>query len=485
MMKLSYKDLIFVPITLLVFALGITLNYFAVGVIITLGFGVYTLFKPKNGLIILFMYLPLRPFLLEFNPDLKSIADIILFIALVKVVYMYRKNWKSLFQFQWFELAYFGFILVGVISALITGVSLTSIILQTRSFILLYVMFYIIKRINVTKQDLIKLGWTIVVLTIIISIHGLIEKLSLRSVLLPESWENMPLSATNRIRIYGLLGNPNSLALYMSFVFIIIMYLKNHVQKNKYLILNITLILAMGVFSLTFSRGTWGAFAITALLYIILTKNWRFLKNLAISLVLGILLIALPVSGITTLVENTDFGVGQREVQKEYDQTDGNFSDRMRQTFDQSTIEGSMDSGRLFIIQKGFQVFKDHPIIGTGFGTFGDSSTLSQGSPIYETYDIGLDFYSDNQYIQIIVQTGIIGTILFAIFLLHMLYLTWKHGRGSNYGILVFCLLLGSYVICMVYNAWESDIFTLFYFSFLGYLVNEKFREKVNQHAIE
>lgn len=471
-MNLKFKDFSFLLIGTLALVAGSVFNNSIVALLITLGFGIYTVINHKNALIFLFVYVPIRPLLLEFNPALKAVGDMIIIISLLKVIYMYRNNWKSLLKFDWFEIAYISFCIIGAVSAFLTGVSIVAIISQIRAFILFYLLFYVVKRLDISKQDILKLAWTIFYLTIIICIHGIIEKLSLRGMLLPYAWESMPLSATNRIRIYGLVGNPNALGLFLSFSFIILMYLKSTIQSKGVWIINICIVLSMGVWVLTYSRGTWIAFVVTLISYALLTKNWRVIKTSLIAVIAGIILVALPVSGITNLMENTDFGTKQRDAQKEYDNSEGSFAGRMSETFDQDSIEGSMSSGRLYIVSKGFTIFKDQPLIGTGFGTFGDSATLAYGSPIYEKYNIGLEFFSDNQYIQVIVQTGIVGVILFAIFLLNMLYIIWKRGRESDYAKLLVSVLLGTFVIGIVYNAWESDTFTLFYFSMFGWLLS-------------
>ena len=91
----------------------------------------------------------------------------------------------------------------------------------------------------------------------------------------------------------------------------------------------------------------------------------------------------------------------------------GSIGERFGETFDQSNLALMTESGRFFYIEKGFEVFKDYPVAGAGFGSFGGSATLSYGSPIYKFYGIRSDiyggkyFYSDNQYIQVIAETGV------------------------------------------------------------------------------
>ncbi|MDS8798250.1 hypothetical protein RLK21_00570, partial [Streptococcus pneumoniae] len=62
-------------------------------------------------------------------------------------------------------------------------------------------------------------------------IQAITEKLSIRNMFLPESWEAMALSAKNRVRIYGMLGNPNVLGIYLMFAFIAFYYAKNKLKE--------------------------------------------------------------------------------------------------------------------------------------------------------------------------------------------------------------------------------------------------------------
>ena len=129
-------------------------------------------------------------------------------------------------------------------------------------------------------------------------------------------------------------------------------------------------------------------------------------------------------------------------------------------------------------------IFKDHPIIGTGFDTFGDSATLSYPSPIYDKYHIGdgIHVYSDNQYIQVIAQTGIIGVVLFAFFLLNMLFKIWNSRTNEpRLAPVILVILLGIYLSGVYYNIWENDVVDLFFFPMLAVLLPiKKDSEKSN-----
>jgi O-antigen ligase len=381
------------------------------------------------------------------------------------VVVNSRKQWRELFSFHFFEWAFFFFCFIGAVSAYLTGVSLGAIIFQLRAFIITYLLFYSVKRLQITKEEVRSFLWTTFVVAIIICLHGLVEKLSLRSWLLPEAWASLPLSATNKIRIYGLIGNPNVLAIYLSFVLFLGYYLRNFVAGKMRWLMNVSLILFFGVFLFTFSRGTWIAVIFGLAIYLVLTKNWRLIKHAAFALITAILFIYFPVNIAVDLIEDSAFAT-EKERQKE--ESRANLGSRLSETFDEDILDLSKSTGRLFFITKGFEVFADHPIIGTGFGTYGDSATKSYSSPIYEKYGIERDFYSDNQYIQIIVQTGAIGVLAFAAFIIGMLLYLWKARKETALAPVLLVVLAATIPACMFYNIWENKTFTLYFFTLLG-----------------
>lgn len=445
-------------------------------VLITGIFMVYGFFKPKHGLYLLLLYVPIRPFLTEVNAGMMLAGDAITFAVLLRVLWDTSRNWKSWFQFKLFEWAFFSFLILGSLVGLKTGSSIGAIVFQLRTFLIMYLLYYIVSRIKVNKEDYAHFAWVTVLASIVVSIHGLIEKLSLRQLLLPEAWSEKVLSTTNAVRIYGLTGNPNSLAIFLGFTIVLVLFLLHHINGKQRKILYASLTLFMGIFLLTYSRGTWIALVIGIAVFIILSKNLKILKPLIITGLLGFLLVYLPTNFGVQAVERWGFeGGGSGGA--------GSFKNRLKATFDEENVDLMVQSGRIFYIKKGFEVFMDYPVVGTGFATFGDSATLSYGSPIYEEYGIrseiygGKNFYSDNQYIQVIAETGVIGVILFAFFLLGMLLIFWKNReKDGNFSYFLIALWISTAAMGMYYNIWELKLFTLYYFLILGaYAVRHKF----------
>jgi putative inorganic carbon (hco3(-)) transporter len=477
-MKEIRERYLFILASALLYVLALVIPNAKVGLAVSVLVAIIAFFKPKEGLLSLLIYFPTRYFLTEINPGLKLAGDIIIIAAFIRILWDQRTNWKQIFAFTIFEWGFFAFLIIGTISAFLTGVSPSAIVFQLRAFIITYLLFYIVRRLNISKEDVKQFLWITFVMAMIITLHGLVEKLSSRSFLLPEMWAGRMLSPNNASRIYGLTNNPNVLAVYLSIAFLCTLYLQQFIQKKGMkLFLTISMIFMMGVWTLTYSRGTWIGFAVALAVYILLTRNWGVLKRTILILLASTILINLPVveatkwikaNGIFTPAPPSPSDNGDNEGED----TESVERKRIEGTFDESTLELSKETGRLFIVFKGFEIFKDHPVIGTGFGTYGDSATKSYSSPIYDDYDIGFDIYSDNQYIQIIVQTGALGVIAFAVFLLGMLLGLWKYRKSSVMAIPTLALLLGIYWCGFIYNIWEDKTFTLYFFIMIGFIFN-------------
>ena len=109
----------------------------------SLFFALFAFFRPQQSLLFLVVYVSIRPLLVEVNPGLKLIGDLITFIAFAKVIIARGKDWKSLFSFKWFEWAFFAFLLFGAVSGLVQDVLPAAVIFQLRTFIIMYLLYYI------------------------------------------------------------------------------------------------------------------------------------------------------------------------------------------------------------------------------------------------------------------------------------------------------------------------------------------------------
>lgn len=462
---------------LLVFALSLVVPSTIISLVLYAGLLVYTFLFPTKGLAFLLIYFPARSFFIEMNGDLKAVGEIIIFGGLLHILVASRKQLTSLFRFHWFEIAFLAFCAIGAVSAFLNDVSISAIIMQLRAFLLAYLVFYIMKRLVFKKEDFQWYLWTTFFVAIVLSVFGIIEKISDKTMLFPSAWEGFAISPTNGGRVYGLAKNPNVLASFLVIALFLSFYLKSQLTgwKNKLVWVGIIL---MGVTSvLTYSRGTALALGVSLLVYVVWKRSWKNVFQIAGAFVLSAILALYVVEPVTKAL---DFHSTATEVPEEpgvdSGEDEGNSqTDRLKETFEKDTLSKSATGGRLWIVKKGFEVFKDYPIIGSGFATFGDSASLGYGSPIYEKYEMREGIYTDNQYIQVIAQTGVLGVLAFAVFLISIFVFLVKYRKQSEtmFTLLLFLAVVAS---CIVYNVWEDKTVTVYMFGLLG-IVFAKNRE--------
>jgi len=444
---------------LALFALSLLFPTTITTVLFYVGLLVYAVLFPVKALAFLLIYFPVRAFYIEISPQLKLAGEIVIFGGLLHILWNARKDILSLFRFHWFELALFAFCAIGSISAYLSGVSIMAIITQLRAFLLMYLLYYIVKRLVVKKEDIYWYVWTAFIVASILSVFGLIEKFSDKTFLYPADWSVYAGSKTNGPRIYGLAGNPNVLASFLVLAVFTSLYLKGLLSGWKQKMVWVGIFLISTVSILTYSRGTMLAMLVAFVVYIVWKRNWK--NVLRITTILAVSC-ALAFGVVEPL--NKAYGIVNPDARDQYERLFG--------TFSSETLDNSINNGRLWIIKNGWTIFQDHPIAGSGFATFADSATLSYYSPIYEQYDLHKGIYSDNQYIQVLAQTGILGTIAFLLFLLGMFVVILKR-RDKPFFEFTMLLFVAVVAGSLVYNAWEEKTITLFMYGLLGILCSK------------
>ncbi|NYE03628.1 hypothetical protein F4694_000347 [Bacillus niacini] len=451
-----------------------------IGIVICLILAAVVFYDEKIALLFLIVLVPIRPFLIVYNTGFKFVADILIFFLLLKVIYNHRTNIRNLFRFHLLEISYILFLLVGILSAFITGVSPITIIMQVRAFLVFFLLYYIVKRIKIGEKDIRDFAFTTFITAVVLSIHGLIEKISVRTLLLPELWANMNLSPTNKTRVYGLISGPNELALYLLIAFFISFYLLANTKGKMRIFIYIGMTLMLSVFLLTYSRGAVLAIGAFLIVYLIVNRKIHHFKSVLIIVIAS----AVTFFAAASLSEYVDKHIIVEKVPSETDgqnHTGKNGGlNRFKEALSEETIELSTADGRVYYVKKAIEVFKDKPIFGYGFATFGGSATQTYSSPIYERYEIAWNFYSDNQYIQILAETGIIGVLLVALFIYGIFRITWALRKGSIVSPLLLFFLFGGVTSAVVYNILENDVFMLYYFIVLGYAYQLLENKKTN-----
>ena len=102
---------------------------------------------------------------------------------------------------------------------------------------------------------------------------GFVEKISDRTLLMPEAWTQWSLSVTNHVRVYGLIKGPNELALYLLIAFLISLYLLKFATKKQSYIIYAGLSVIGATFLLTYSRGAFLALGVFIIGYLLVYKS--------------------------------------------------------------------------------------------------------------------------------------------------------------------------------------------------------------------
>ena len=189
-------------------------------------------------------------------------------------------------------------------------------------------------------------------------------------------------------RAFAFFGSPNVLGAVLAMVALVSLglYLS---EKNKYMAGISVLATVVTVF--TFSRSAWIGL-IMGLAIILVLKNWKLV--VLSPLALFALLFSQVRSRLFTVLTPSYW------------------------------FDSSLD-GRLWSLNNGFHILAKYPLLGTGPGTYGGKLALNASSPVYlqgiQNGYVAL-YFTDNQWLQLLVQTGIVGIILFTLFVAEMFY---------------------------------------------------------------
>lgn len=201
-------------------------------------------------------------------------------------------------------------------------------------------------------------------------------------------------------RIYGFFGSPNVFAGVLMVTAIVSLFKLFESKKWYYLTY---LIASLVLLIFTFSRSAWiGGFVGIALSLIL--KNWRFI-------------LLIPTGLLSFLFPS--------------------IRQRVLVAFSHKYLVDSAIDGRIWATNNAFVIFKNSSVIGTGPGSYGGQTAIYYNSPVYlqgmQNGYIAIP-YTDNQWIQILVQTGFVGTLsLVGFFVSHLVNNVRQYNRSKNY----------------------------------------------------
>lgn len=448
-------------------------------------------------IIFLVCFIPFREYISYYTISyIKFLPDIIIFVTFVFLL-LFK---KIKIRFSASDIIILLFALVTFITNIcLNQRGILPFLLELRSLFLYYVLYYILRN---TK---IEINWNLFskvlsLVIFIVSIFSIVEKIFNKDFLFPNAWASSIVYKDNFARVYSVFNNPNTYATFIVLSFFLLNYLEYYKDVKCYKFIYVLLLINLW---LSASRSSMIILAMHILVYLIL-----LIKNRNKSKLLGLLIIVLISSicifGISkmsnnyyfaTVVDKKPAGVidviinanGHRHnnplnpnsnkynsdiIDDIAKRESGGLINRILSLFKGNIYDLSTKDGRIYKIMVGIKVFKDYPVIGSGFGTFGDSASLII-NPIdfYEKYDLEDNFYSDNQYLTIIVECGILGTVLMAAFVISLII---KYRKNILKLTVVFCIM----ILCLFYNTLEVQIAMFMFYLFLCLPEKENVNEK-------
>jgi O-antigen ligase len=294
-----------------------------------------------------------------------------------------------------------------------------------QEYLPVFLLYIILVNIVTDESKLLSLFNLFIFCAILMSVHGI------QQMEYGVGWTGTN-AYQNRIRYIGTMNDPNDLALFLVFSFILLIYFINATSNKAYKLyyLFAGLVLLYGIV-LTNSRGGLLALIIALFLY------YKSKKNIIItSVFIGVLILVFV-----------------------------NYASRLTEI----STEESSASGRLDAWYTGLQLFKSNPIFGVGYGNFTEYNTLT----------------AHNSYVLVLSELGIIGYYLWFMLLgatYYKIYLIYnydkKNNESNNLSHVLFCAL-SSVVIAIFFLSRSYNIVFIIILA-LMYAYSQRNTELVN-----
>lgn len=224
-------------------------------------------------------------------------------------------------------------------------------------------------------------------------------------------------------RAFGFFGSPNVLGSLSMITSVVVLFAFLDKRRWYYLGYEIIALLAL---ILTYSRSAWLGLGIGVGVVLII-KNWKLVALLPF----GFLLLLVPSVRQRLLVA----------ASQEY------------------MVDAAID-GRIWSFNNAMEIFRTSPLLGTGPGTYGGQTAIYYNSPIYlrglQNGYVALP-YTDNQWLEIFVQVGLLGTILIGGFFISHFVNNLKQflRSGSHLSLGVLAAIIAILIDGAFGNIWE------------------------------
>ena len=410
----------------------------------------------KGLIIFLLIFIPFRNVLeLLFGMYVKMIPDIA--IAFLILVFLINRKGKILIQIQDIIIMVF-WIIAFINTVIVKKFDIMVFIFEVKSVMLYYMFYFVVRNYDFTEKYKYNITKILRYITYVLFAFAVIEKIFQKEILFPKTIAESIIYADNYARVYSLFFNPNTYGAFLVISFFVVCYFS---EERKSLFIYKIIAITSILFSMSRSSILIFILGIGAYLLVFSRKNKTFLKDIVQTIFVVIISISLNSICESIILYFNEQNIKEESIVEPTVEDNVTLNDRMQELSSDEIIEASNADGRLFVLKNGIEIFKDYPILGTGIGTYGSAASMNWNPPLYEKYNLPYGFYADNEYIKDLVESGIVGCLIFGIFLGVIL---WKNKK--EYFNLLLCIIVGWYGL--FFNVFEVQIISYLLWVILG-----------------
>lgn len=378
--------------------------------------------------------------------NVKIVADVL--VLSIVIIAIFSK--KLVIKINAIDLAFISFVMLSFLSAMVNKTEIMPAALQLRGFSIFYILYFILRNLTSSsdkRRSFLKItSSTLMSVIAVLVFFAIIETIFGKEALFPHGWA-ADIRVHNLTRAYGLIGNPNILAafLIMSAVIVKQAYdkLGLHLNKHLYAIPAVGIILSQSRSGLIVSAAI--------IIYIMLPKfaNGVFLARKHRASTVGAILLIATIP-LLLIIYAPDSRYGENRF---LDAINGN------------EIRNSIIDGRLYLVGQSIGLYTNHEnyLLGLGAGMLNNQTTQTN------RYGLASGFTSDNQYLKVFVETGILG---FAAFITLLICLAARHRKDKLAIMMIFAMLFWG----LFYNSLEVQVVSLlFWLAMVLSEVNHKY----------
>lgn len=430
-------------------------------------------------------------------PDLSILAFFVIYSISIRFRY----------RFKAYDLLFLGFLAVAFASTVIVNRAgphhgLSNFVFQVRSISVYYLLVFTLRNLKLGKKEFCRIVTAMQWICYVLLALGVVEKVCNKEYLFPQSVANSIIYADNFARVYSMFFNPNTYGAFTALTLLLSvakpLYFGERNSLAAYIALGLSLLLSMSRSSILIAvpmlliclflawrksrvSGKYpGAFSWKAFFRGIFSAkggasgfSWKAIGA-------SLLLVLVVTIGAYTLIQEVNKAYTKASLSSELAQKPNmdplqeiiierkeNASeigtvDRFQEISTDEIFQRSNTNGRIFAVKTGIQIFSDHPVWGTGFGTYGSAASLHTEPETYKEYGVPFPFYADNQYICVFTETGLVGTLMFCVFLLSGLLAY----RKNSFKMLL-CITVAW--LGLFYNVFEVQAITVVFWSSLAF----------------